>query len=271
MSTEVKLLNFINPKPLTRAVLALQKKTGTDLSATRKIAENAVTLARRGCLSRLFFTIPLTSCLIFALSLTAQQNPTQTSTQPPANDKDTKSTGAIDDRKPAQPQPSAAGAPVDSNSYKVGPADVLNIRVWNEAQFSGPVSVHQDGKITLPLVGDLDAGGLTPVQIEQNVAKALTKYVVKPLVTVTVQDVGSKYYYMDGAVNKPGRYPLIVPTTVLNAISDASGPGDWANTKKIYILRGNKKIPFNLREVMAGRHMEQNIFIQPGDHIFIPQ
>jgi polysaccharide export outer membrane protein len=167
-------------------------------------------------------------------------------------------------------QPSSAGAPVDSNGYKVGPADVLNIRVWNEPQFSGPVSVHQDGKITLPLVGDLDAGGLTPVQIQDNVSKALTKYVVKPLVTVTVEEVGSKNYYMDGAVAKPGEYPLVVPTTVLDAISKAGGPVDFANTKHIYILRGSKMIRFNLKEVKSGKHMEQNILIQPGDHITIP-
>src|SRR5438270_1169317 len=89
---------------------------------------------------------------------------------------------------PGAPAPAATGsggAPVDSNSYKVGPADVLNVRVWDEEKFTGPVTVQRDGKITLPLVGQLQAGGLTPVEIQDVIAKSLTKYVVKPLVTVS--------------------------------------------------------------------------------------
>jgi polysaccharide export outer membrane protein len=160
-----------------------------------------------------------------------------------------------------------AGAPVDSSSYKVGPADVLSIRVWNEPEFSGPVAVHQDGKITLPLVGDLQAGGDTPIEVEKTITKALTKYVVKPLVTVTVQDVGSKRYYMDGQVGRPGEYPLVVPTTILEAISKAGGLQEFANPKKVYILRGDKMIKFNYKDVLKGKNMSQNILIKPGDHI----
>src|SRR5581483_8274079 len=173
--------------------------------------------------------------------------------------------------KPGQtPPPQAAGAPVDSNAYKVGPADVLNIRVWNEPQFSGPVAVHQDGKITLPLIGDLPAGGKTPNAIQEIIAQALTKYVVKPLVTVTVQEVGSKQYYMDGEVVRAGEYPLVVPTTILEAISKAGGLQEFANEKHIYVLRGDKRIPFNYKDVLRGKHMEQNIQLQPGDHIVVP-
>lgn len=173
--------------------------------------------------------------------------------------------------KPAQPAaPTVGGAPVDSSKYKIGPADVLLIRVWNEPQFSGPVAVHEDGKITLLLVGDLDAGGKTPLEVQDIITKALTKFVVKPLVTVTVQDVGSKRYYLDGYAARPGEYPLVVPTTILEAISTAGGVGDFANKKKIYVLRGDKRIPFNLNDVMKGKHMEQNILLQPGDHIVVP-
>jgi polysaccharide biosynthesis/export protein len=162
------------------------------------------------------------------------------------------------------------GASVDSNTYKVGPADVLMVKVWNEDKFSGPVVVHQDGKITLPLVGDLDAGGTTPRDIEGTITKALTKYVVKPLVTVTVQAVESKKYYLDGQINHPGEFPLDRPTTILEAISKAGGLQDFANKKKIYILRGDKKIPFNYKEVINGKNMEQNIPLEPGDHVFVP-
>jgi polysaccharide biosynthesis/export protein len=164
----------------------------------------------------------------------------------------------------------AAAAPVDSNSFKVGPADVLNIRVWHEQEFSGPVSVHPDGKITLPLVGDLAVGGMTPAQIEQVVAQALTKYVVKPLVTVTVQEVLSKKYYLDGEIARSGEYPLVAPTTVLEAISRAGGLRDFANEKKIYILRGDKRILFNYKDVIHGKHMDQNIALESGDHVIVP-
>ena len=164
----------------------------------------------------------------------------------------------------------AAGAPVDSNSYKIGPADVLNIRVWDQPEFSGPVSVHQDGQITLPLIGDLPAGGKTPNEVQQIVAKALTKFVVKPLVTVTVQTVESKKYYIDGMVARPGEYLLITPTTVFEAISKANGLQEFANPKKIYVLRGTQRIPFNYKEVIHGKNMGQNIQVQPGDHIVVP-
>ncbi len=173
------------------------------------------------------------------------------------------------DQKPAS-QVAGPAAPVDSNSYKVGPADVLNVRVWDEPQFSGPVSVQENGKITLPLVGDVQAGGQTPVEIELALTKALTKYIVKPLVTVTVQEVGSRRYYMDGQINRPGEYPLVVPTTVLEAMSKAGGTQEFANRKKIYILRGDKRIPFNYKDVLRGNHMDENILLQPGDHVVVP-
>ncbi len=172
-----------------------------------------------------------------------------------------------DDRK--QPA-SGPGEPVNSSSYKIGAADVLNIHVWNEAEFSGPAVVHEDGMFTLPLVGDLKAGGMTPVEVEQEVTKALGKYVRQPLVTITVQQVGSKQYYMDGMINRPGEYPLVVPTTILEAVSKAGGIQAFANGKKIYVLRGSKRIPFNYKDVLRGKHMEQNIQLQPGDHVVVP-
>lgn len=166
--------------------------------------------------------------------------------------------------------PTGGGAPVDGNSYIVGPADVLLIRVWNEPAFTGPVAVQENGKITLQLVGDLQAAGKTPVQIQAALTEALKKFVVKPLVTVTVQDVGSRRYYMDGLINRPGEYSLVVPTTVLEAISRAGGVQDFGNQKKIYVLRGDKRIPFNYHDVVRGKHMEENIKLEPGDHIVVP-
>jgi polysaccharide export outer membrane protein len=219
-------------------------------------------------------------CLVFAaFTLWAQvQIPPST---PPATEPVTPATPPPQPTQPspsttpnaantANAAPSAAGAPVDSNSYKVGPADVLLIRVWNEPAFTGPVAVQQNGKITLQLLGDIQAGGKTPVEIQEDLSKALTKFVVHPLVTVTVADVGSKRYYMDGLIARPGEYPLGVPTTILQAISRAGGIQEFANSKRIYVLRGDKRIYFNYKDVIKGKHLEENILLQPDDHIVVP-
>ena len=204
-------------------------------------------------------------CAFFSfLPLLSAQD--QQSSPPPAQ-----TTPATQAKPPQAPAtPAAGGAPVDSNSYKVGPSDVLSIRVWNEPEFSGPVAVQQNGNVTVPLIGDLSVGGKTPIEIQNILAKALEKYVVKPLVTVTVQEVGSKKYYMDGLIAHPGEYALVAPITILESISKAGGLQDFANAKHIYILRGNKRIFFNYKDVLRGRHMEQNIQIEPGDHIVVP-
>ena len=212
--------------------------------------------------------------LLLGLSLpAAQETPVSPPSLPqvPQNPQNgSRSTGPTDDRRVAAPQPSGPGEPVNSSSYKIGAADVLNINVWDEARFSGPAVVHEDGMITLPLIGDLKAGGRTPVEVENEVSKALTKYVVKPLVTVTVASVGSKRYYMDGQINRAGEYPLVVPTTILEAISKAGGLQPFANPKKIYVLRGSQRIRFNYKDVLRGKNMDQNILLQPGDHIVVP-
>lgn len=200
--------------------------------------------------------------LIFQAVLWGQQPPTIT----PLGDTRSDQPRAVQQANP----PAGAAAPVDSSTYKVGPGDILNIDVWHETEFSGLYTVHSDGKITLKLVGELDAGGRTPNQIQDTVQKALSKYVKNPLVTVTVQDVLSKKYYLDGLTNRPGEYELTTPTTVLEAISRAGGLQEFANTRKIYILRGDKRIPFNYKEVIHGKKLDQNILLQPGDHVVIP-
>lgn len=231
-------------------------------------------MAKTHCLTRHLLFKGLFCVLLLPAFAAAQQVPvapaeTPQQTQPQQPNRPAQPTTPQNEQKP-NVGGTGPGAPVDSTSYKVGPADVLYIRVWDEPQFSGPVSVQQNGNITLALVGDLKAGGRTPVQIEDEITKALAKYIVKPLVTVTVQEVGSRRYYMVGQIGRPGEYPLIVPTTILEAISKAGGPLEFANAKKIYILRGDKRIPFNWKEVLKGKHMDQNIQLQPGDTIVIP-
>jgi polysaccharide export outer membrane protein len=188
----------------------------------------------------------------------APQNPTPQNPEPMAPKA---ATGAI---------PTSGGAPVDGKSYKVGPADVLLVRTWGHPEFTTTVPVQQNGDITMQLLGDLPVEGKTPVQIQDDLTKAMTNFIKKPLVTVTVAEVGSKRYYMDGYIAHPGEYALVVPTTIFEAISRAGGVQEFANEKKIYVLRGDKRIYFNLKDVRRGRHMEQNIKLEPGDHVWVP-
>ena len=213
------------------------------------------------------FSAGLCLSVAFPIGLFAYQD--QMQTPPPVQTPPSGNPSPIQP-KPIQPSSSAAGAPVDSGTYKIGPTDILLIRVWNEPEFSGPVAVHQDGKFTIPLVGDLEAGEKTPNEVQDIVAQALRKYVNKPLVTVTVQDVGSKKYFMDGLVARPGEYALVTPTTVLEAISRAGGLGEFANSKHVYVLRGDKRIFFNYHDVLRGKHMDQNIALKPDDHVVAP-
>lgn len=166
--------------------------------------------------------------------------------------------------------PKSEGGAAVSADYKIGPSDVLKIGVWSEEKFSGLFTVDQDGNFVYPLIGDLKAGGLTTAEVKQKVEQALEKYVRKPLVDVTVQQVQSKKYYLNGMVNHPGEYLLAVPTTILQAISKAGGLQDFANQKKIYILRGSTKVPFNYKEVSHGKRMDQNVLLEAGDQIFVP-
>jgi len=172
---------------------------------------------------------------------------------------------------PGQPTPDSPGVGVDVHNYIIGSEDVLGIGIWREPELSRVVVVRPDGKISMPMIGELQAGGLTPVQLGQNLKEALSKYVNNPEVNVSVQAVNSKKYYIDGAVNRPGEYRLITPTTVLEALSEAGGFREFANLKKIRILRGTKTLRFNWKDVSHGKHMDENIYLQNGDHIFVDE
>ena len=225
-------------------------------------AKNVIAINASSCTS--FFR-----CIWGTSAATCPAAPAQQEQQPsPSSPGNSQKPG--DAQKPGETAPPLAGSAADTKTYKVGPEDVLFVRVWHEPDFSGPVSVHTDGKFTLPLVGDLQAAGLTPFQIEQDIATSLAKYIVKPLVTVIVQEVRSKRYFLDGEVARPGEYPLVAPTTVLEAISKAGGMAGFANEKKIYILRGSKRIAFNYKDVIRGKNMNQNIQLENDDHIVVP-
>lgn len=166
--------------------------------------------------------------------------------------------------------PDAPSAPVDPSSYIIGAEDQLRVRVWREPDVSGDVTVRPDGKITLPLVGEIQAAGRTPQALAQTLTEKLSEFLNRPEVMVEVRAVRSKKYYITGQVNKTGAFPLTVPTTVLEALSGAGGFQQWAKKKKIVILRGNKRFKFNYNEVIEGRNLQQNIYLENGDHIIVP-
>ncbi len=147
----------------------------------------------------------------------------------------------------------------------------MRIDVWREAELSGIVAVRPDGKITQHLIGEVQAAGVTPIQLTKDLMEKYAVFVNRPDVTVIVQEVRSKKYYIDGLINRPGEYPLVTQTRVFEAISKASGFQEWANKKNIKIIRdGGKKIfKFNYNDVSNGKHMEQNIELENGDHVIV--
>ncbi|MBL0160117.1 MAG: polysaccharide biosynthesis/export family protein [Bryobacterales bacterium] len=160
-------------------------------------------------------------------------------------------------------------APVDPKTYVIGARDGLAIRIWREPEMSSNVVVRPDGKITLLLAGEVEAAGLTPEALAVRVAEAYSKILTKPEVNVSVTSVQSKRYFLSGNVGQSGAVPLVTPTTILQALSSA-GLGQWAKKSKIIIMRGTERIKFNYDDVIKGKKLEQNIFLQDGDHIFVP-
>jgi polysaccharide biosynthesis/export protein len=213
--------------------------------------------------------IPVLLVLMTALGLWAQDSKKETApelgpaTKPNLAEKDSKET-------PGPAAPAGLSAPVDPNTYKIGPEDVLYIRVWKEPEFTGSVQVRPDGKFTLPVIGDLPAAGLTPTELAAKVTEALKTQIREPEVMVSLQSVQSKRYYITGEVNRSGIFPLVVPVTVLEALTNAGGFREFAKPNKIKILRGSERIPFNYKEVIKGKKMEQNIQVQNGDYIIVP-
>jgi polysaccharide export outer membrane protein len=159
-------------------------------------------------------------------------------------------------------------------SYIIGPDDVLSVLFWRDKDMSYDVVVRPDGKISLPLVNDIQAGGLTPSQLRDNVNTIARRYVEEPSVTVVVKQINSRKLFITGQVEKPGPYPMSGPTTVLQLISMAGGLKEFTDGKRILIMRtkDGKQTGrvFNYRQVTSGKHLEQNIELQPGDTVVVP-
>jgi len=170
----------------------------------------------------------------------------------------------------------AAAAPKPhDDTFVIGNDDVLAINVWKEPDISRSIPVRSDGKISLPLVGEVQATGRTPLKLEQDIAARLKNYISEPEVTVIVQQINSQKFNILGQVNRPGSYGLSNSATVLDAIALAGGFRDFAKRKSIYVLRQNPdgsqtRIPFNYKEVIKGENPAQNIKLQPRDTIVVP-
>ena len=178
---------------------------------------------------------------------------------------------AQDDKEKKQTQ--AEWVPV-SESYVIGPEDVLSINVWKEEAFSRTVPVRMDGKISLPLIDDVQAAGFTARQLKDALTKRLKEFLENPNVSVTVVEANSYKVYVSGQVRTPGVFRLRSETTLLQIIPVAGGFTDWANTKKILIIRKEdgkeKRITVNYKKIMKGDGPDSNIILKAGDTIIVP-
>ena len=161
------------------------------------------------------------------------------------------------------------------DSFTLGADDVLAVNVWKEAEVSRTLTVRPDGKISLPLVGELQASGKTPKQLQDEIVTKLSTYIPDPEVTVIVQEIHSHRFNILGRVEHPGSYLLTNSTTVLDAIAMAGGFRDFAKQKSIYVLRSNPdgtkmRLPFNYKEVVKGSNEGQNVRLEPRDTVIVP-
>lgn len=195
--------------------------------------------------------------LLTVAPLLAQQTNNRTRTGSPGNGNGTRTS-----------------APGPSADYQIGPQDVLTISVWKEPEITRTVPVRPDGKISLPLLNDVQAAGLTPMELAESITIGLKKFIADPQVTVIVTEINSRHFYVLGEVGRPGAYPLLPGMTVLQALSGAGGFSQWANLNEIYVLRneGGQQVryPFKYKDVLKGKRTEQNIELKPGDTIVVP-
>jgi polysaccharide export outer membrane protein len=208
--------------------------------------------------------IAASACLLISSGLWAQAGSGSSASAPASN---TAPAAQNADASSTQAKP-------HDNTFVIGNDDVLAINVWKEPDISRSIPVRSDGKISLPLVGEVQAAGLTPLSLEKEIASRLKNYISEPEVTVMVQQVNSQKFNILGQVVKPGSYMVVNSLTVLDAIALAGGFRDFAKQKAIYVLRqgstGETRIPFNYKEVSQGKNMAQNIKLQPGDTIIVP-
>jgi len=222
---------------------------------------------------------------VFAVALLALAGiaPAQ-STEPAKQKKDAKQAKNVAALKA---EPTMAGSDTKTSStnltavrpelfseYKIGEQDVLTITVWRETELSGTVMVRPDGKITLPLLNDVHAAGLTPDELKNSLTEKLGPFVNTPQVTVAVREINSRKVFIIGQVGHEGSYRINSTTSVLQIIAEAGGLRDFANRKGIYVLRtqngSQQRLTFNYDKVIRGKDSKDNILLRPGDTIVVP-
>jgi polysaccharide biosynthesis/export protein len=211
------------------------------------------------------------TCCLFAAILIAPDIWGQSGSSQQADGRTKSGATAADPATPSSTRPRTRS----DDSYIIGDADVLSINVWKEPDISKQIPVRSDGKISLPLVGELQATGQTPLQLERAITERLKGFMTDPEVTVIVQQINSQKYNIFGQVMKPGSYTIIEGTTIMDAIAAAGGLRDFAKKKGIYVLRQNPgggpaRFDFNYEKFIKGKDSTQNILIKPRDTIVVP-
>lgn len=182
---------------------------------------------------------------------------------------------------PTPPPATAAPSPQEAppgvalpGDYVIGPEDVIGVVFWREPELSGDVTVRPDGRINLPVLGELDASGLRPDILQKQILAAAGKYITDANVTVVVRQINSRRIFVTGQVTTPGAFPLVGPRTVMQAIALAGGLTEYADAKSITVLRNSggaaQGFKFNYRDVAKGKNLSQNIQLQPGDTVVVP-
>lgn len=251
--------------------------------------KRAGTLQVVGCMAALGMTALALAALGGCTLLAGAQ--TMSNSQPPGDAKALASNGAtapLSHPNPAAIVPAAASpaavkpiagsvtnalVPSANPSYTVGSGDLLSISVWKEKELSPTVIVRPDGKISMPLIGELSILGMTPVEVEKLLREQLEAIVVNPRVTVTVVEIHSRMVYITGEVSRPGAYPLNGPLGVLQLIAQAGGLTEFAARKKICIVKANstsKNTPFDYNRVVRSGDPNRNLSLAPGDTVVVP-
>lgn len=191
-------------------------------------------------------------------------------------DKSPRSAKILPQQAPSTTDISSTASSANSNSaYVIGPGDLLAINVLHEAELTQKVPVRMDGKITMPLIGEVQASGMVPANLQATITAKLRDYIKDAEVTVVVEEIKSRQFSVMGEVEHPGTFPLARPTTVLDGLAQAGGFRDFAKVTKIHILRKNPDgatitLPFNYKQVSKGRNESENIQLQAGDAIIVP-
>jgi polysaccharide biosynthesis/export protein len=172
---------------------------------------------------------------------------------------------------PVEPPPAAVTVPTD---FEIGPEDVLGVVFWREADISGDVTVRPDGRITLPVIGEMQAAGLRPEQLQAQITAAAAKYLTDPNVAVVVRTINSRRIFVTGRVTTPGAHLLKGPLNVMQAIALAGGLTEYADAKNIAVLRSTngrtERFTVNYKDIAKGKKIEQNILLKPGDTVVVP-